>query len=41
MAEVLADPDGIFVVDDTTFPKAGQHSVGARAPALWGLGQKG
>jgi SRSO17 transposase len=41
LAEVLADPDGIFVVDDTTFPKAGQHSVGARAPALRGVGQKG
>ena len=41
MAEALADPDGIFVVDGTTFPKAGQHSVGARAPALRGLRQKG
>ena len=28
-------------MDDTTFPKAGQHSVGVRAPALRGLGQKG
>src|SRR5690349_7835196 len=41
MAETLADPDGIFVVDDTTLPKAGQHSVGVRAPALRGLGQEG
>jgi SRSO17 transposase len=40
MAEVLADPDGVFLLDDTTFPKAGQHSVGARAPALRGLGQE-
>jgi SRSO17 transposase len=40
MAEALADPDGIFLIDDTTFPKAGQHSVGARASALWGPGQK-
>jgi SRSO17 transposase len=41
MAEALADPDGVFLVDDTAFPKAGQHSVGARAPVLRGLGQEG
>ena len=40
MAEVLADPNGVFLVDDTAFPKAGQHSVGARAPVLRGLGQE-
>jgi SRSO17 transposase len=40
MAEGLADPDGVFLLDDTTFPKAGQHSVGVRAPALRGLGQE-
>ena len=41
MAEALADPDGAFLIDDTTFPKAGQHSVGVRAPTLRGLGQEG
>jgi hypothetical protein len=32
--------DGAVLVDDTAFPKAGQHSVGARAPVLRGLGQE-
>jgi SRSO17 transposase len=31
MAEASADSDGVFLVDDTTFPKAGQHSGGASA----------